>query len=195
MKKIIKYSLVVLTTFVLSGCAVLDALIPKVETPKNPNEFRKNFSKKHDSLFKKSYIVKRSHYRVVKSWKARATKCLNKRVRVETEIRPVGGCLFGCDKQVHYNTYFAKVKRGKKKSVLSVQFEQTGEHVGSNAINPPGGAYFVVVDAIPISKSKTRINEYRWDLPFTKEEIVTKAIMNWASGKSRACPDLSKLHG
>ena len=192
MKKIIKLPLLILIVSFLSGCAVLDALIPKVETPKNANEFRKNFSKKHDSLFKKSYVVKKSHYKITKSWKARAKKCLNKRVRVETKP---AGCYFGCNKQVHYNTYLAKVKAGKKKSVLSVQFEQSGEGVGSNAVNPPGGAYFIVMDAIRISKNKTRINEYRWDLPFIKEEIVTKSILNWATGRSRSCPDLSKLHG
>jgi len=175
----------------LSGCAVLDAIIPKSETPKTPSEFRKNFSKGHASLVKKSYVIKRPYSYVVNRWKKRTKSCLNKRIKRTIIFK---NTIFN-KTQVSYDDYRAKLKTYRKKAVLSLQFEQTGEGVGSNAINPPGGAYYMVLDAYPLKGKRTRVIEYRWNLPLSNFGVVSKAILNWGSGKSTACPDFQKIFG
>lgn len=193
MKKTMKLSLVTLTFVLLSGCAVLDAIIPKVETPKTPAAFRAGvntqLSEGSDNVFKKSYIVKKPYSYVVKRWKQRSNKCLKQKIKTTTSHG------FGpfANKQVSFKDFKPSLKVKRNKTVLSIQMKHYGEGVGSNAINPPGGAYFMVLDAIPLKGNKTRINEYRWNLTMSNFGVVSKSIVNWASGRSKACPDYQKI--
>ena len=189
--KAYKLFLVLFISVFFSGCAVLDAIIPKVETPKNANEFRKNFSKGNDSLVKKSYVIKKPYSYVVKKWKKRTGVCLKRKIKTTTKY---GYGLFS-NTQVYNDNYTPKLKIYRKKSVLSIQFERTGDNYSTNAVNPPGGAYFMVLDAYPLKGKKTRVVEYRWDLPLSNYGVVSKAILNWGSGKSTACPDFQKIFG
>lgn len=54
---------------------------------------------------------------------------------------------------------------------------------------PENGYYLLVVDAIPISKNKTKIVFYRPSMGF--DTLIT-AIKGWASGKNLGCPDLTQ---
>ena len=193
MKKIIKLSLIALTVVFLSGCAVLDAIIPKVETPKTPDAFRTSvntaITSGSDNVAKKSYIVKKPYSYVVKRWEKRADKCLNQKIKTTT----THGYAPFANTQVSFKDFKPTLKVMRKKTVLSIQMKHHGENVGSNAINPPGGAYFMVLDAIPLKGNETRINEYRWNLTMSNFDVVSKSIVNWASGRSEACPDYQKI--
>lgn len=188
-----KLFLVLFMSVFFSGCAVLDALIPKVETPKNPKEFRKIFSLKDkpDNIVTKKYTINKPYSYVVKKWKKRTATCLKRRIKTTTKY---GYGLFS-NTQVYNDDYSPKLKIYRKKSVLSIQFERTGDNYSTNAINPPSGAYFIVLDAYPLKGKKTRVVEYRWDLPFSNYNVITKAILNWGAGKSTACPDYQKIFG
>lgn len=192
MQKLFKLFLVSLAIIFLSGCAVLDAIIPKVETPKTPDAFRTSvntaITSGSDNVFKKSYVVKKPYSYVVKRWKSRANKCLRKSIKTTRVNRGVFA-----SKQVSFKDFKPTLKVRRKKTTLSIQMKHHGDGIGSNAINPPGGAYFMVLDAIPLKGNKTRINEYRWNLTMSNFGVVSKSIVNWASGRSKACPDYQKI--
>ena len=51
----------------------------------------------------------------------------------------------------------------------------------------------MVIDAYRLKgNKKTKISVYRWD--FLKFGLVSKAVVNWASGKSTACPDFNEVN-
>jgi hypothetical protein len=54
---------------------------------------------------------------------------------------------------------------------------------------PPKGHFVMVVDAIPLSAKKTRIDIYR---PSKGVDVIVRAIKGWASGKNLGCPDMTK---
>lgn len=182
-----------LITLFLSGCAVLDAIIPKVEMPKNPNAFRASVNTALASgsslVVKKSYTVNKPHSYVVKQWKKRTPSCLKQSIK---ETTTHGGAIFGVTK-VSFKDYTPTLKVKAKKAVLSIQMNHHGDGIGSNMITPPGGAYFMVLDATPLKGKKTRITVYRWNTLMSDFSVVSKPIVNWASGKSKACPDYQKI--
>lgn len=189
--KIYKLFLVLLAAMFFSGCAILNAIIPKVETPKNANEFRKIFSLKDkpDNVVTKKYTINKPYSYVVKRWKKRTGACLKRKIK--TTIKNGFG-IFG-NTTVYHDTYSPKLKIYRKKTVLSIQFERKGDNYSTNAVNPPGGAYFMVLDAFPLKGKKTRVIEYRWDLPLSNYGVISKGILNWGAGKSTACPDYQKI--
>jgi len=54
---------------------------------------------------------------------------------------------------------------------------------------PPGGLYYVVADATPIDKSRTRIDIYG---PSVGTDTLVRAINGWATGENLGCPDMTK---
>lgn len=191
MNKIMKLCLISITVVFLSGCALLESIFPKVETPKTPDAFRASvntaISSGSDNVAKKSYTIQKPYSYVVKSWKSREKKCLNQRIQTTTVWRR------SSSKQVSYKDFKSTLNVKSKKAVLGLQMNHHGENVGSNAINPPGGAYYMVLYATPLKDNKTRIHEYRWNLTMSNFGVVSKSIVNWASGRSTACPDFQKI--
>lgn len=193
MKNFYKVFLISVAIFSLSGCMLLDAIIPKVESPKAADAFRsvviKQVALGEKNVVKKSYTVNKSYSYVVKRWKKRANKCLSQSIKDTT--------VFGRGPFAHtqesFKDYKPTLKIKRKKMTLSIQMKHYGEGISSNAINPPGGAYFMVLDATPLKGRKTRINEYRWNLTASNFGVVSKAIVNWASGRSKGCPDYQKI--
>ena len=179
-------------TLILIGLALFIqscVLIPKVKLAQNPAEFRTGIHKsKH--VVKETLILKRSYRSVIKKWKKNNKRCLAKVIRVtrhNTSRGATGG--FNTSTSQTDTDYTPKLKIGKNKAVLSVQFERMG---GSNAIPPPGGAYFVVADATRLAKNRTRIDIYRINYPWDTT-LITKPIMDWAKGTSNRCPDIQKM--
>ena len=54
---------------------------------------------------------------------------------------------------------------------------------------PEKGYYLLVVDAILLGKSKTKVVFYR---PSMGVDPLVTAIKGWASGKNLGCPDLTQ---
>lgn len=193
--KIYKFILVLAVTVFLSGCAVLDALIPKSESPKTPKIFKK-IAKTNDRFVKENYIINKPFAYVKSRIKKRYKACL-KRTHKSTSsdtTRFAGG---GMNTSIHhiYTKYTPTLKTYKKWLELSIQSKRRGEgiSIGSNSIDPPKGPYFMVIDAYRLKgNKKTKISVYRWD--FLKFGIVSKAVVNWASGKSTACPDFNEVN-
>lgn len=191
--KVYKLLLVLFITVFLSGCAVLDAIIPKSESPKTAKIF-KSVAKKHIAengnkyFVIEKYTVKKPFSYVTSRWKKRTRACLKRTYR-STTTRGSGS---GFSKSVVDTKYTPKLKVYRKKASLSIQSERFGSTIGTNAINPPGGAYFMVVEAFRLKGKKTKIVVYRFNYP-NKYEVASKAILNWSSGKSTACPDYAEL--
>ena len=186
--KAYKLVLVLSISIFFSGCAVLDAIIPKSESPKTAKIFKDLAKSGHKNFVIEKYIIKKPFSYVTSRWKKRTKVCLKKTYR-ETTTRGFG---WGSSTSTVDTKYTPKLKVYRKKAILSIQSERFGSTIGSNAINPPGGAYFMVIDAFRMKGKKTKVVVYRWNYPM-KYEVASKAVVNWASGKSTACPDFAEL--
>jgi hypothetical protein len=56
--------------------------------------------------------------------------------------------------------------------------------IGNMAKEPPDGNFYLVADATPLGKGRTRVQVYRSGAVAIKE-----AVRNWANGNERGCPD------
>ncbi len=181
-----KLLMVLVLTVFISGCeSMITSLIPKGEAPKNAQAFRLA-SKTESAIVENEFIVNKPLSYVIKRWKKRYKPCLDATYR-KTYVRRDG---FFDSKSKNIDTgYNSKLKVYRKKAVLTLQMEKGGMH----AVLPPGGMYVLVLDAKRIKGNKTRIVEYRWDgsLNF---DIITNSVVNWASGKSTACPDYGEVN-
>lgn len=193
--KIYKQTLVLTITIFLSGCAVLDAIIPKSESPKTPKEFRKVLLSNPMGKTKiEKFTVNKPLAYVKSRLKKRYKTCLN-RTHKSTSTNTNRGFGYTSHSTSHiYTKYTPTLKTYRKKLVLSIQAKRRGEgiSIGSNSIDPPKGPYFMVIDAFKMKGKKTKIVVYRWD--FKKYGVISKAVVNWASGKSTACPDFSEVN-
>jgi len=180
------FLIIMLATF---GCeSIITSMVPKVKLPMNPQEFRDS-SKQTSQILVENFVVDKPFSYTVKRWKDRVKPCLSATYR-KTYTRRSG---FADSKTDSVDTgYTPKLKVSAKKAVLSLQMGRSGDNVGSNAIEPEDGAYFLVADASPLKPRKTKIVIYRWKKPYNFA-ILSKSMVNWASGKSTACPDYAKV--
>lgn len=82
----------------------------------------------------------------------------------------------------------SKMHAGKQRTRLTLQVKNTG---GSTELGgpPPDGWYFLVVDAYPEGKSKTRVEAYYQHTMF---HSAFTAIKPWVTGTDMKCPDLTE---
>lgn len=161
----------VLLTLIGSGCSL--------KQPQSAAEFRKEAPGAFMAT-KDTYIVNRPYSNVSSTFKKQAPKCLSGRVRTESRTNT--------SYQVIVTKYTPTVIVGKNKTELHLQ--QLHEQGVMNVSKVPEKGYFMmVIDAMPESKSKTRIDYYGPSMGF---ENITKAIKGWATGKNMGCPDLTK---
>ena len=168
-----KFSWIILSTFALvlfTGC---------VNHPKTAQEFRVAIP---DAFMAEveTIEVDRPFSEVAKTFKQKAPKCLDVRIKTVSQS--------STSYQVLIAQYHPTVVTGPKKAEIHLQrhYESGVMNVGEE---PENGYYLLVVDAIPISKNKTKIVFYRPSMGF--DTLIT-AIKGWASGKNLGCPDLTQ---
>ncbi len=124
--------------------------------------------------------VNRPFSEVAKTFKKKAPKCLDVRVKTVSQS--------STSYQVLIAQYHPTVIVGPKKAEIHLQ-----RHYESGVMNvseePKNGYYLLVVDAIPVSKNKTKVVFYRPSMGF--DSLIT-SIKGWASGKNLGCPDLTQ---
>jgi hypothetical protein len=54
---------------------------------------------------------------------------------------------------------------------------------------PAGGDYFIVADATPLDRNRTRVDIYA---PKMGSTTIVRAITGWATGENVGCPDMTK---
>ena len=164
------------TIALLSGCVS--------QMPQTAEEFRKAVPGAFMSTVE-SLEVNRPFSDVAKTFQAKAPECLNVRVRATT-YRTTS--IQTTSTQVVVVRYKPTVLVKGNKAELHVQqhFESGVQTVHQE---PPGGYYLMVVDAVPLGGSRTRLTFYR---PSSGYDAMIAAIKGWATGKNVGCPDLSK---
>ena len=170
MKQIFLLVTYVLTAFFITGC---------VKHPQTAQEFRVAIP---DAFMAEveTIEVNRPFDEVAKTFKKKAPKCLDVRIKTVSQS--------STSYQVLIAQYHPTVVVSPKKAELHLQ-----RHYESGVMNvseePKNGYYLLVVDAVPISKNKTKIVLYRPSIGF--DSLITY-IKGWASGKNLGCPDLTQ---
>ncbi|MCW9023480.1 MAG: hypothetical protein OQK73_02245 [Gammaproteobacteria bacterium] len=160
----------------------LMALLPAcaIQHPQNADEFRQAAPTAFMARVE-SFTVDRPFKDVANSFKEKAPKCLN--VRVKTTSRT------STSYQVIVTRFTPTVKVTKKRAELHVQ-QQHEQGVMNVSKVPDGGYYLMIADAYPLANNKTMIEMFRPSMGF---DPIVNAIKDWANGKTEGCPDLTKL--
>lgn len=124
-----------------------------------------------------TFEVRRPFTAVARTLKRKAAECLNG--KVTTTIRPNIG--FG--QTTRHEQHKATVVISKDKAELG--FQVLGHGIPNQ---PPGGIFYLVADAYPVGKNRTKV-----DIVRGRVEVVAQAIKLWAAGNDRGCPDPAKV--
>jgi len=156
----------------LAGCSV--------NYPQTAEEFRQQVP---TATFGKvqTFEARRSYREVAKTFQAKAPECLNVSVRTTERYSGGGGSTV-------VRTLKPTVLVGEKKTELHVQQSYKGNVITPGKV-PEGGLYYIVADATPIDRSRTRIDIYG---PSMGADTLVRAITNWATGENVGCSDMTK---
>ena len=151
-----------------------------VQYPQNAEEFRQQIP---GATFgqKKTFEASRPFRDVAKTFQAKAPECLNVSVRTISQT--------STSYQNILTTYKPTVLVGAQKAELHVQQHYQGGGVIIPGKEPAGGLYYLVADATPIDRSRTRIDIYA---PTRGADTLIRAVTGWATGENVGCPDLTK---
>lgn len=117
---------------------------------------------------------------MAKTFQAKAPECLDVKVRlVERSATSSSNIL---------TTYKPTVLVGAEKAELHVQRTMQGNVITPGKV-PEGGLYYLVADATPIDRGRTRIDIYA---PSIGADTLVRAVSGWATGENVGCPDLTK---
>jgi hypothetical protein len=166
-----KGKLVAAGTVVLAACAV--------QHPQTAEEFRQFVP---TSSFAKieTFEANRPFREVARTFQAKAPECLGVAVRsVERSSTSNINIL---------TTYKPTVLVSEKRAELHVQRSYKGNVIVPGKV-PEGGDYFVVADATPLDRNRTRIDIYA---PKMGSTTIVRAITGWATGENVGCPDMTK---
>jgi hypothetical protein len=166
-----KAKLLAASALLLAACAV--------QHPQNAQEFRQYVP---TSSFAKvqTFEANRPFREVAKTFQAKAPECLDVAVRtVETSSTSNINVL---------TTYKPTVVVTERKAELHVQRSFKGNVIVPGKV-PEGGDYFVVADATPLDRNRTRIDIYA---PTMGSSTIIRAITGWATGENVGCPDMTK---
>ncbi len=153
----------------LTGCASTGA-------PKTAEEYRQapNIIAKVES-----FEVNRAFQDVADAFRKHVPKCMDRTIQ-----RTVQSTV---SNQVVVANWNPTVIVGKDKAELYLQRVRETGNIDINSM-PENGYYVMVVDAVPLSSKKTRIDVYK---PKGADEVV-QAIKHWAAGDDTTCPDMTQ---
>ncbi|HYR34773.1 MAG TPA: hypothetical protein VEQ87_10820 [Burkholderiales bacterium] len=165
-----KKSLSAAAALLLAACA---------QNPQTAEEFRAYVP---TSSFAKVQTIeaKRPFREVTKTFQAKAPECLNVAVRmVERSSTSSSNIL---------TTYKPTVLVSEQKAELHVQRTMKGNVIVPGKV-PEGGLYYLVADATPLDRNRTRVDIYA---PTIGADTLVRAVTGWATGENVGCPDLTK---
>ena len=166
-----KGRLVAAGAIMLAACAV--------QHPQNAEEFRQ-FVPTSSFAKVQTFEANRPFREVAKTFQAKAPECLNLAVRTrETSATSNINVL---------TTYKPTVVVTEKRAEVHVQRSLKGNVIVPGT-PPAGGDYFIVADATPLDRNRTRIDIYA---PKMGSTTIVRAITGWATGENVGCPDMTK---
>jgi hypothetical protein len=162
---------------VAAGALMLGACA--VQHPQNAEEFRQ-FVPTSSFAKVQSFEANRPFRDVAKTFQAKAPECLNVAVRTrETSATSSINVL---------TTYKPTVVVTEKRAEVHVQRSLKGNVIVPGT-PPAGGDYFIVADATPLDRNRTRVDIYA---PKMGSTTIVRAITGWATGENVGCPDMTK---
>jgi len=163
--------------FVAAGALMLGACA--VQHPQNAEEFRQ-FVPTSSFAKVQTFEANRPFREVAKTFQAKAPECLSVAVRTrETSATSNINVL---------TTYKQTVVVTEKRAEVHVQRSLKGNVIVPGT-PPEGGDYFIVADATPLDRSRTRIDIYA---PKMGSTTIVRAITGSATGENVGCPDMTK---
>lgn len=157
----------------LSGC---------MSMPKNADEFRR-MAPRSSMIKLEQFEVDRPFREVARTFRQRADTCLKVRVTTNTS----GG--YGSHPTTFKQDYLPTTRITRRRAELHVQQHIEGTNLIKVHKEPEGGYYLLVADAVPVGRSRTRIDLYR---PTMGHGVLSQSVRNWATGENLGCPDLTK---
>lgn len=165
-----------LSGLMLAGCST---------APKTPVEFRSAAAAGTGPYAYESFTVDRSSQDVIKTFRDRASECLNTTVVRETEWNQRMGLKATTTDIIWRATVNAKDGGGE----LVVRTEVVGDNVLLLQESPEGGFYSFIADVASSGAGSSKIDAYFHD---GADNELLNAVKKWADGTGKRCPDLRK---
>ena len=171
---LLRFILVFALAAVVSGC---------VKPPKTAEGFRQLAASGTMWAEVETFEVNWPYRTVAERFKARSDACL----RVQVVSTSSGGY------QSHPTTfkqdYLPTVRLNQQRAEFTVQIHIEGTNLVKVYEEAEGGDYVMVADAYPLAPNKTRIELHRVSIG---HDVLMQSVRDWATGQSKACPDLTK---
>lgn len=169
-----KYFAVALFAGLLSGC-ITPAAIPETVV---------DVAKKHASFTENDIIeVNQPYVHVSEILKNKAKECLRKQVSSEAYAG-----------RQHFLTQVTvitpNVTVGSQKTRLTLQSRIISGSTEIGGTPPPDGWYYMVVDAYPEGRQKTRVEMY-YQKTASSYYVAYPAVKSWVTGENMNCPDFA----
>ena len=169
-----RFILVFALVAIVSGC---------VRPPKTAEGFRQLAASGGMWAKVENFEVDRPYRAVAETFQRRSEACL----RVQVVSTSSGGY------QSHPTTfkrdYKPTVKLNQRRAEFYVQIHIEGTNLIKVYSEADGGDYVMVADAYPVGRNRTRIELHQVTVG---HDVLMKSVRDWATGKSLACPDLTK---
>lgn len=173
-----KYYAVALLSWLLTGC-ITPAAIPETVV---------DVAKKHSSFTENDIIeVNQPFAHVSEILKNKSKECFRKQVSSEVFAGSSGGRQHFLT-QVTVVTPNVTVSSQKTRLTLQTKIISGSTELGGTA--PPDGWYYMVVDAYPEGRQKTRVEMY-YQKTASSYYVAYPAVKSWVTGKNMSCPDFA----
>ena len=159
---------------IVSGC---------VKPPKTAEGFRQLAASGGMWAKVESFEVDWPYRTVAETFKRRSEACL----RVQVVSTSSGG--YQSHPTTFQRDYMPTVRLSERRAEFYIQIHIEGTNLVKVYEEAEGGDYVMVADAYPVGPNKTRIELHQVTVG---HEVLMKSVRDWASGKSKACPDLTK---
>ncbi|HZW12887.1 MAG TPA: hypothetical protein VFF81_06820 [Noviherbaspirillum sp.] len=160
-------------------CASTTLLSACISLPQTPAEVREAGKTGSTFFTLESIEVQRPFPEVARTFAKKAPECLE--FALTSTSKPV----FGIGSQTSTYAWGKPTLRiDKDKAELHFQ----GKFVNMLGKVPPDGWYYMVADAYPLSKNKTKVDIY-----WARAPLVVEAVKGWATGENLGCPDPTQI--
>lgn len=158
------------------AAALLSACI---SVPQTPAEVREAGKTRSTSYTHESIEVTRPFPEVARTFAKKAPECLE--FSLSSTSKPMIG--FGSS-----TTVYAWGKPTLRISADKAELHFQGKFLNMMGKVPPDGWYYLVADAYPLGRNKTKVDIY-----WAHSQLVVEAVKGWASGENLGCPDPTRV--
>ncbi|RLA75672.1 MAG: hypothetical protein DRG11_00275 [Epsilonproteobacteria bacterium] len=179
MKKYIKFTLIIVMGYLVSGCGGKAATSPK--------EFKQQVGDGGYFFKKEKFVVGKSHQFITNILKERSKTCLNRTVKSSGSMQNRQGIT--TSSYTAADKYISVVSKKKNGTQMYVRMHMSSSNMIEISKQHKDGNFIVVADIDKKTNSSSVVNFYYIDS--SAYETINNTMRKWLKGKKTHCPKLN----